>query len=123
MAAVGVELQHGDPLAARHGSAQGVLAKSGIWRWVYPDDSLLLARCKSGLRTALRECGAYLRRAGFTLGDKSEATPSEIGFIGDYLDSRAGTVINAVGALVGAFGAWGRGWGPTAYPSLRWSVF
>ena len=51
-----------------------------------------------------------LRRAGFIVGEKSETTPTEcISFIGKQIDTKAGTVGNATGALPGAFRSWVRG--------------
>ena len=104
--AVRVELQPGDLPAATHGSDPGVLSGRGIGGWVYLDDILLSARRKGRLRWAVREGVAHLRRAIFIVGGKREPTPTErIIFIGKYLDTRVGMVSNAVGALVGAFGA------------------
>ena len=52
------------------------------------------------------------------MGAKSEMTPTEsIGFIGKSIDTRAGTISNAVGALVGAFRAWARGVGRGRLPT------
>ena len=71
---------------------------SGVIRgWVYLDDILLSARRKARLRRTVRDCKRALRRAGFIVGAKSETTPSE------SIDTRAGTIGNTVGALVGAF--------------------
>ena len=45
-------------------------------------------------------------------------TPTEsISFIGKLIDTRAGTISNAVGALVGAFRAWVRGVGRARLPT------
>ena len=52
------------------------------------------------------------------MGVKSEVTPTEsISFIGKNLDTRAGTISNAVGALVGTFRSWVRGVGRRRLPS------
>ena len=52
------------------------------------------------------------------MGAKSETTPSErMSFTGKNIDTRAGTIGNAVGALVGAFRAWVRGVGRGRLPS------
>ena len=84
---------------------------------VYLDDILLSARRKGRLRRALRECTVLLQRAGFIVGAKSKVTPTEsIGFVGNSIDTRAGTISNAVGALGGAFRAWVRGMGHGRLP-------
>ena len=95
-----------------------VLSLGGIRGWVYLDDILLSARRKARLRRAVRDCKRALRRAGFIVGAKSETTPTEsISFIGKHIDTRAGTIGNAVGAMVGAFRAWVRGVGRGRLPS------
>ena len=91
-----------------------VLSRRGIRGWVYLDDILLSARRKRRLRRAVRECQRLLQRAGFIVGAKSETVPTEsIGFIGKQLDTREGTISNAVGA----FRAWVRGLGRGRLPS------
>ena len=73
---------------------------------------------KSRLRGAVRDCIRRLRRAGFIVGAKSEPDPTErLSFIGKLIDTKAGTISNAVGALVGAFRAWIRGMGGGRLPS------
>ena len=87
--------------------------------WVYLDDILPSARRKRRLRRAVRECMRLLHRARFIVGAKSETTPTEsISFIGKRLDTRAGTISNAVGTLVGAFRGWVRGVGRGRLPSF-----
>ena len=94
-----------------------VLSPRGLKGWVYLDDILLFARRKGRLRRAVRDCIARLCGAGFIVGDKSETTPTEcISFVGKSLDTRDGTIGNAVGALVGAFRAWVRGMGRGCLP-------
>ena len=94
-----------------------VLARRGIRGWVYLDAILLYAKRRVGLRRAVKECITRLWRAGFIVGEKSETAPTErISFIGKSLDTRAGTIGNAVGALVGAFCAWVRGVGRGKLP-------
>ena len=95
-----------------------VLWRRGISGWVYLDDTLLSARRKRRLRRAVKECARLLKRAGFIVGAKSEVTPTEsISFIGKNLDTRTGTISNAVGALVGAFRSWVRGVGRGQLPT------
>ena len=95
-----------------------VLSRKGIRGWVYLDDILLSARRKGRLPRAVRDCAALLRLAGFIVGEKSETSPTEcIGFIGKQIDTRAGTIGNATGALVGAFRSWVRGVGRGRLPT------
>ena len=95
-----------------------VLSRRGIQGWVYLDDILLSARRKARLRRAVRDCIALLRRAGFIVGEKSETFPTEcISFIGKQIDTKAGTVGNVTGALVGAFRSWVRGVGRGRLPT------
>ena len=97
---------------------RGALSRRGVRGWVYLDDILLLCRSKSRLRGAVRDCIRRLRRAGFIVGAKSEPNPTErLSFIGKQIDTKAGTISNAVGALVGAFRAWIRGVGGGRLPS------
>ena len=97
---------------------RGALSRRGVRGWVYLDDILLSCRSKSRLRGAVRDCIRRLRRAGFIVGAKSEPEPTErLGFIGKQIDTKAGTISNAVGALVGAFRAWVRGVGRGRLPS------
>ena len=97
---------------------RGALSRRGVRGWVYLDDILLSCRSKSRLRGAVRDCIRRLRRAGFIVGAKSEPDPTErLGFIGKQIDTKAGTISNAVGALVGAFRAWIRGMGGGRLPS------
>ena len=97
---------------------RGALSRRGVRGWVYLDDILLSCRSKSRLRGAVRDCIRRLRRAGFIVGAKSEPDPTErLGFIGKQIDTKAGTISNAVGALVGAFRAWIRGLGGGRLPS------
>ena len=119
VSAVRVELQPGDLPWLGMAVIKGVLSRRGIRRWVNLDDILLSARRRGQLRRAVRKCATRLRRAGFIVGDKSDPTPNaKIGFIGKYLDTRAVTISNAVGALVGAFSVLEcGGWGPVACPS------
>ena len=85
---------------------------------MYFDDIVLSARRKRRLRRAIRECTRLLKRARFIVGAKSEVTPTEsISFIGKHLDTKAGTISNAVGALVGAFRSWVSGVGRGRLPS------
>ena len=80
---------------------RGALSRRGVRGWVYLDDILLSCRSKSRLRGAVRDCIRRLRRAGFIVGPKSEPDPTErLGFIGKQIDTKAGTISNAVGALV-----------------------
>ena len=90
-----------------------VLSWRGIKGWVYLDDILLSAMRNRRLRRAVRECKRLLQRARFIVGAKSETTPTET-----HLDTRAGTISNAVGAVVGAFRAWVRGVGRGRLPSM-----
>ena len=94
-----------------------VLSRRGIRGWVYLDDILLSARRKRCLHRAVRECARLLAWVEFIVGAKSEVTPTKsISFIGKHLDTRAGTISNAVGALVGAFRSWVRGVGRGRLP-------
>ena len=89
-----------------------VLSRHGVRGWVYLDDIVSSCQRRGRLRRAVRDCKARLRKAGFIVGSKSETTPTEcLGFIGNTLDTRVGTISNSVGALVGAFRAWVRGVG------------
>ena len=95
-----------------------VLSRRGIRGWVYLDDIRLSAGRKGRLRKAVRDCAALLRRAGFIVGAKSEISPTEsISFIGKQIDTKAGTIGNATGALVGAFRSWVRGSGRGRLPT------
>ena len=83
-----------------------VLSSKFIRGWVYLDDILLSSTRKGRLCRAVRECAVHLKKAPFVVGEKSEPTPTEsIGFVGKHLNTTAGAISNAVGALVGAFRA------------------
>ena len=102
---------------------RGALSRRGVRGWVYLNDILLSCRSRSRLRGAVRDCIRRLRRAGFFVGAKSEPEPTErLGFFGKQIHNKAGTISNAVGALVGAFRAWFRGLAGGACPQRLWNA-